>query len=332
MFELAFPWILFAWPLPLVLWHFLSPVQPSVPVSLKVPFFDSVASLVHEKKKSLISFYQDYLLLIIWSLLILAVAGPRWVGQPHLLHQESHNIMLALDISGSMALPDMTSSGPPLSRLNTVKKAAETFINQRIGDRIGLILFGTRAYLQTPLSFDRQALLYQLKGAVVGLAGQTTSLGDALGLAIKRLEHAPAKGRVVILLTDGANNSGVLPPLKAAELAKLDNIKVYTIGISSEINTFQANDIFLNLNSTNDLDELTLQKIANITGGQYFRADDKQSLQTIYHTINRLETINQAHQPVRPREEYYPWPLGIAFLLFFYWLMTNVFWNRRVSQ
>jgi Ca-activated chloride channel family protein len=189
-----------------------------------------MVAIVDGQKQQMAKQNKITLLFLVWVLLVFALAGPRWVGEPQPLVRDGYNIMLALDISGSMEVSDMLVHGHPVTRLRVVKQAAEQFVQDRAGDRIGLILFGSRAYLQTPLTYDRRSVLMRIEDATVGLAGKTTSIGDALGLAVKRLQNVPAKGRMIILLTDGVNNSGVLPPLKAAELARADGIKVYTIG------------------------------------------------------------------------------------------------------
>lgn len=228
-----------------------------------------------------------------------------------------------------MALDDMLLHGQPATRLAIVKRAAKQFVNARIGDHIGLILFGTRAYLQTPLTYDHQNVLLRLEDATVGLAGQTTSIGDALGLAIKRLQQVPRAGRMIILLTDGANNSGLLAPLKAAELARLETIKVYTIGLGANIETGALNGAFP-MNASSDLDEGTLQAIAQLTGGRYFRATDAESLHEIYATINQMETVKHDEATIRPQKDYYPWPLAFALVLFLLWLIRkNAFFQRR---
>ena len=336
MFQLAAPWVLLALPLPLLLWFLIPRAELHLPAALKVPFFAAMHSIVDKKKPALAGQNQLGLLLLIWCLLILAASGPRWVGEPRPLNREGRNIMMALDLSGSMELADMLMNGRPVSRLTVVKTAAEQFVKARAGDRIGLILFGTRAYLQTPLTYDRHSVLLRLEDATVGLAGQTTSIGDAIGLAVKRLQDVPAKGRIIILLTDGANNSGILPPLKAAELAKLDNIKIYTIGLGSEADP-NSMTAFFNSNPNAGLDEETLEKIAKTTDGQYFRATDTQSLQEIYGMINKLETVSQDQATIRPQQDYYPWPLAIAFILLFYWLsekagLVPYFLRREVAK
>ncbi|MDP1604586.1 MAG: VWA domain-containing protein [Legionella sp.] len=337
MFELAMPWVLVLIILPLLIWILLPPATPVTPAALKVPFYNALLPVINKEQYRLAKPRQAWVFFIIWSLLLFALAGPRWVGAPLPLQREGRNIMLVLDLSGSMEMNDMLLNGQPVSRLLVVKRAAKEFVQERRSDRIGLILFGSQAYLQTPLTFDRHSVLMRIDDATVGLAGKTTSIGDALGLAVKRLQNVPKSSRVVILLTDGVNNSGVLTPLKAAELAKDDGIKVYTIGLGSEVDPRAFNDSLFNLNAAADLDEETLKKVAKLTGGQYFRATDTQSLQAIYGTINQLETVSQEEQTIRPEKEYYPWPLGLAFLLLLLWmgkktrLLTGVWaaWSRR---
>jgi Ca-activated chloride channel family protein len=338
MFELAWPLALIALPLPWLIWYWIPRSELKLPAALHVPFFNAMASMIEHEKRTIAKQTKMTLLFLIWSLLIVALAGPRWVGEPQPLVSEGYNIMLALDISGSMEMSDMVVNGRPTTRLAVVKHTAEQFVKERAGDKIGLILFGSRAYLQTPLTHDRNSVLLRLEDATVGLAGKTTSIGDALGLAVKRLQNVPAKGRMIILLTDGVNNSGVLPPLKAAELARSDAIKVYTIGLGSEAAPQMAGNMF-GMNVTAELDENTLKEISSMTGGRYFRATDMQSLQAIYQTINQIETTSQEQATLRPQHEYYPWPLSIALFLFFYWLADrcslleklNVAMRRRVS-
>ena len=239
--------------------------------------------------------------------------------------------MLALDLSGSMELTDMMLHGRPVSRLMVVKEAAKQFVEDRKGDHIGLILFGTQAYLQTPLTYDRHSVLARIEDASVGLAGKTTSIGDAVGLAVKRLESVPKQGRVIILLTDGANNSGILTPLKAAEIAKDEGIKIYTIGLGAESDPNAITpDNFLTMNASADLDEDTLKEMAKMTDGQYFRATDPDSLKAIYKKINELERTKQEQASVRPQKEYYPWLLALVLLLGDFWLAKHSNLVRRL--
>lgn len=324
MFELVFPWAFIALPLPLLLWYLLPRAPLQLPAALKVPFFNALLPIAEGKQYRFGRSAQP-LLLLVWVLLLLALSGPRWVGKPLPIAREGHNIMLALDLSGSMELDDMMLHGRPVSRLSVVKRAAEQFVNNRKNDKIGLILFGSQAYLQTPLTYDHHSVLLRIEDATVGLAGKTTSIGDALGLAVKRLKDVPPKGRVIILLTDGVNNSGVLAPLKAAELAAAEGIKIYTIGLGANNDPGLTHTLFMNINAgMMDLDEETLKKVAKITNGRYFRATDGQSLEAVYQTINQMETVSQEKQSIRPQHDYYAWPLAIALFLFIFWLNQHV--------
>lgn len=322
MFELATPWVLMLLPLPILVWFLIPQAEMKLPAALKVPFFNAMVGVLAQEKRSISR--QSLIIIpgLIWFLLIVALAGPRWVGEPQPVNRAGYNIMMVLDLSGSMELNDMLLHGQPVSRLTVVKKAAEQFVEERMGDKIGLILFGTRAYLQTPLTYDRHNVLMRLEDATPGLAGQTTSIGDAVGLAVKRLANVPREGRVIILLTDGANTSGVIAPLKAAELAKDDGIKIYTIGLGSEVDPRAMASDFFN-QATADLDEPTLQKMAEMTGGHYFRATDNESLNRIYQTINQLETVDQEQATVRPQKDYYPWFVGLALLCSIFWMLSK---------
>lgn len=332
MFELATPWVLLLLPIPLMFWFLLPRAKVKLPAALRIPFFDAMIGIVDQERRSISA--QSLLIIpaLVWLLLVFSLAGPRWVGELRPVAREGYNMMMALDLSGSMEITDMLLHGRPASRLAVVKRAAEQFVNDRTGDKIGLILFGTRAYLQTPLTYDKHSVLMRIEDATAGLAGKTTSIGDAVGLAVKRLEEVPKQGRIIILLTDGANNSGVLLPLKAAELAKDEGIKIYTIGLGSEADPRALTDYFLTSNASADLDEETLQKMSEMTGGQYFRATDSESLQKIYQTINQLETASQEQATVRPQIEYYPWFVALALLLSFYWLAekADLFFNLRL--
>jgi Ca-activated chloride channel family protein len=333
MFELANPWFLTLLPLPIVIWFCLARSKVILPVALKVPFFEAMQGIVAKEKHSTST--QSIILIpcCIWLLLVIAVSGPRWIGEPRPVSREGFNIMMALDLSGSMEINDMLVNGSPVSRLSVVKNAAQTFVSGRFGDKIGLILFGTRAYLQTPLTYDRQNVLLRIDDATAGLAGKTTSIGDAVGLAVKRLNKVPEKGRMIILLTDGANNSGFLPPLKAAELAKDDDIKIYTIGLGSDAEAGTFPDFF-GQNLSADLDEDTLKQMAEMTGGRYFRATDTETLGSIYKTIDQLEKVEHDTATIRPQKDYYPWFVGLALVFSMYWLSSrlNLFTGLNVQK
>lgn len=324
MFELANPWALVLLALPPLIWFLLPQAKVKFIAALEVPFFDAMRQIIRKEQGFIAPQVSLLLPGLIWLLMVLALTGPRWIGEPLPVKREGYNIMMALDLSGSMEVGDMVLHGRPVSRLMVVKRAAAQFVEDRKGDHIGLILFGTQAYLQTPLTYDRHSVLARIEDASVGLAGKTTSIGDAVGLAVKRLANVPKQGRVIILLTDGANNSGILTPIKAAEIAKDEGIKIYTIGLGAESNPNAITpDNFLTMNVSADLDEDTLKEMAKMTGGQYFRATDPDSLKAIYQKINELERIKQEQASIRPQKEYYSWLLAFALLIAHVWLVQQ---------
>lgn len=311
-FQLAWPWLLAVLPLPLLaLWLPAAPLAPRA--GLRFPFPGALRSMsaAHPSARP-----RGRLLLACaaWVLLVVAAARPQQVGETVHLPVMGRNIMLAVDLSGSMQTPDMRSGNGAVSRLAAVKEVAGDFIKRRTGDRLGLILFGDQAYLQAPLTLDRRTVLTLLGEAQIGLAGQQTAIGDAIGLAIKRLRDEPAGNRVLILLTDGASNSGSVAPLKAADLAAQEGVRIYTIGVGADPSA--AADPFAMLQaSDSDLDEGALKAIAEKTGGRYFRASDVASLTQIYGLIDKVEPIAKDQQSWRPVNELYLWPLGVALLL-----------------
>ena len=258
------------------------------------------------------------LLWTIWLALVSAAARPQWTGDPLLLPVSGRDLMLAVDISGSMGTEDMELGGQLVHRLAVVKEVVADFIDARQGDRMGLILFGTNAYLQAPLTFDLKTVNRLLVEAPVGIAGGKTAIGDAIGLAVKRLRQRPATDRVLILLTDGANNVGEVAPGKAAELAAGEAIRIYTIGVGAD--EMRMPGIFGSLgarivNPSSDLDEETLNHIAATTGGRYFRARNTGNLAEIYAIIDALEPVEQDPETYRPVAALYHWPLGLAWML-----------------
>ncbi|OGV26380.1 MAG: hypothetical protein A3F18_03430 [Legionellales bacterium RIFCSPHIGHO2_12_FULL_37_14] len=315
MIQFATPYALFLLPLPYIILTCLPYAKSSCMHALPVPFFAFIATPLTKVKAYTKPGKAFYFFALLFWLLVFALAGPQWVGNPMHLDQQGRNIFLVLDVSGSMELPDMVFDHHSATRLFVVKNAATKFIEARKMDHLGLILFGSNAYLQTPLTYDHANLLKRVEDASVGLAGKTTSIGDAIGLAIKKLNHTPPKGRVIILLTDGANNSGILSPLKAAEIAKAKNIKIYTIGLSTEGSDQDLASLFYSMQRGADLDEDTLRLIAKTTNGKYFLATNHESLHKIYATIDKLETTQQRSAPLKPTVEYYPYLLAIFILL-----------------
>ncbi len=316
MIHFEWLWIFALLPLPLLL-HFVLPRAAEVQeAALRVPNLDRFAS-DHRLRPGQLK--QRPLLvatsLLAWLLLVTAAARPVWFGDPIELPMKGRNLMLAVDLSGSMQTPDYVIDGQQVSRLNAIKSIAGEFIERRVGDRIGLVLFGTHAYLQTPLTFDRKTVHSLLNESAIGLAGEETAIGDAIGLAVKRLRETSEGDKILILLTDGVSNSGEVSPAKAAELAAKEGITIYTVGIGSE--QMQVQTIFgmRTVKTPNDLDEEGLRAIANATGGRYFRASDTKQLSQIYTMLDQLHPVNQGQQTLRPRTALFYWPLSISLLL-----------------
>jgi Ca-activated chloride channel family protein len=238
--------------------------------------------------------------------------------------------MLAVDLSGSMEVKDFQIKGQMVTRLIATQWVGGEFIRRRVGDRLGLILFGRQAYLQTPLTFDRETVRTLLHEAVIGLAGKETAIGDAIGLAVKRLRGEDASSSILILLTDGANTAGEVTPIKAAELAAKEGLKIYTIGIGAD--EMIVRNLFGNrrVNPSADLDEKTLTEIAEKTGGRYFRARDVEELENIYALLDELEPVEQESQTFRPRSSLYSWPLGAALTIATLLVMLRI--NGRIGS
>ena len=295
--------------------------------ALTVPSLEGFSGLSsNESFSATLSTVKLIILWLAWILLIAAVARPQWVGEMVSLPTTGRDLMLAIDISGSMATEDMQVNNDYVDRLSVVKAVISQFLDARKGDRVGLVLFGTNAYVQAPLTFDLKSVKKLMIEAPVGIAGGKTAIGDAIGLTVKRLRERQNEEKVVILLTDGANNVGEIPPIKAAELASVDGIKIYTIGVGAE--EMRVPSLFGSLagrttNPSADLDEETLSKIAEATQGRYFRAKDTNTLAQIYELIDKLEPIEQEPETYRPFQVLYYWPLGISLCLFLSLLLID---------
>jgi Ca-activated chloride channel family protein len=315
MITLAWPWLLTVLPLPLLVRLFFPPIERGRQAALRVPVLEDFAQLSAGQQRRPGRRWQLWAALIAWLLLVLAAARPQWLDDPIPLPIDARDLMLAVDLSGSMKERDFIIESQYTDRLTATKWVAGDFIERRTGDRIGLILFGDRAYLQTPLTFDRQTVKRLLHESAIGLAGERTAIGDAIGLAIKKLKDKKAESRVLILLTDGDNTAGVVPPEKAAELAQRNGLKIYTIGIGADrlaMQTLFGTQVF---NPSRALNEKALKKIAEATGGRYFRARNTEELTKIYALLDELEPVAQEAQLFRPVRALYPWPLALALLL-----------------
>jgi Ca-activated chloride channel family protein len=319
MFHLAWPWMALLIPLPWILLRMRSAARQGGS-ALYLPFAASVAApaTTATLPRGVLA-----LLAAVWGLLVLAAMRPQWLGQPLPVPTSGRQIMLAIDCSGSMASQDMGGA----SRLEIVQVVAGRFIARRRGDQIGLVLFGSRPYLQAPLTTDIATVQQFLDEAVVGVAGPQTAIGDAIGLAIKELRQrertggAPMHQSVLILLTDGGNDAGVMPPLEAARLAAQTGLRIFTIGVGAA----EEQSLFGLTSGNTDLDVSLLQNIASITGGEFFRATNPEALQAVYRRINQLEPTAGNKQWLRPAAEWFSWPLGLALLLSVpaVWLMAD---------
>ncbi len=315
MMSLLWPWMLALVVLPWLIRRWALPAPEQATAALRVPHFrdmvqfQSVRSVENLQRSSSTWLWFS---MVIWLLLVLAVARPQWVGEPVGLPTSGRDLMLAVDISGSMEIPDFLVNGQEVTRLEVVKRAAAEFIARRAGDRVGLIVFGSQAYVQTPLTFDRETVKTMLQETEIGLAGKETAIGDAIGLAVKRLKEQPASSRVLVLLTDGANTAGEVSPKQAGDLAKEQGLRIYTIGVGAD--RMEVDSLFgsRTVNPSRDLDEDTLRHLAQSTGGLYLRAKNTEALAKVYSELDRLEPASTDTELFRPRTELFIWPLGLA--------------------
>jgi len=334
MIEFQWLWILALAPVPIALRYLLPPATPTL-AALKVPHLDDfeihTASAQLKLRQHPINLV---LAALIWLFFLLAAAQPIWLGDTISLPVTGRDLMLAVDLSGSMNTDDFELNNRRVDRLTATKAVAGNFIERRVGDRIGLILFGRNAFLQSPLTFDRDTVRQLLYESVIGLAGKETAIGDAIGLAVKRLRlksnklpldnATPDRGnqlekisnnKVLILLTDGENTAGEVEPKKAAELAASIGLKIYTIGIGADEILVPSLFGSRRINPSRDLDEGMLKSIASITGGKFFRAKDIGELMEIYRLIDELEPIKRDEMNFRPKKALYMWPLSLALAL-----------------
>lgn len=318
MLSLAWPWMLLALPLPFIARAFLPEAQGLREAGLRVPSIAGFAMLTDRSKSEQLLNWRFWVAIIAWILLVVAVARPERIGDELDVPVAGRNLMLAVDLSGSMDQKDFELGNRTVDRLTATKAVAADFISRREGDRLGLILFGERAYLQVPLTLDRETVKILLMEAFIGLAGEKTAIGDAITLAVKRIhdQQTDAGEQVLVLLTDGANTAGEIDPMKAAELAAQVGLRVYTIGIGAE--QLEVASILggrRRVNPSADLDEDTLTGIADLTGGRYFRATDTATLQDIYRLVDELEPVEEPEAGFRPVKSLYYWPLAGAFAL-----------------
>lgn len=309
MFEFAWIWVFALLPLPLLM-KLLPAKKSGEQAAMYIPMLTEGLTTVNGPPKQ--RTWLKWIAILCWLLLVTAAARPQWLGEAVSIPNEGRDLMLAVDLSGSMKVDDMTVQGRQVNRLAMIKYVLSDFIQRRVGDRIGLILFADTAYLQTPLTFDRDTVAQLLDETVIGLVGEQTAIGDAVGLAIKRFQQKEKSNRVLILLTDGQNTAGNINPYEAKELAINEGIKIYTIGVGAD--QMVVRGIFGNrrVNPSQDLDETMLTDLAESTGGQYFRAKDTETLAEIYQILDELEPVERESKQMRPLKALYYYPLGLA--------------------
>lgn len=325
MINFAFPWLLLLLPLPLLVYWLPKKVQSQSSAALIVPtLLGTSATSVHSqpKKNSPI-----IILVLCWSLTVLALSQPQWLGDAVDIPTEGREMMIAVDLSGSMQIEDMSLGNNTVNRLEMLKVVLGDFIDRRVGDRLGLILFADDAYMQTPMTFDRKTVKQMLDESVLGLVGRKTAIGDAIALAVKRFDAKQNSNKVLLLLTDGQNTAGKISPEQALELAIAKDITIYSIGIGADVMLQKSMFGTRRINPSSELDEKTLTELAEKTGGKYFRAKDSQGMSQIYNLLDQLEPVEQEQQQMRPLTSLYYWPLALALIIGFIYLLVLSFPN-----
>ncbi len=323
MFEFANTWVIWLAPLPFLVFWLMPPLRRRSETIL-APFIDQAAEATGEKKRkgawiSRRNALQWIFLTLIWVCLLLSLARPQLVGQPDMKVKTARSFMVVADISFSMAAKDWVVDGNRLSRWEAIKDVMEEFLERRQGDRLALVFFGTNAYLQTPFTTDLDVVKWFLGETDVGMAGQMTSIGKAIGFGIRLFEQDTLEQKVMLLLTDGSDGGKGISPQDASLMAKKDSIKIYTLGIGDP----EA--------PGSDLDEAALMNISEITGGRYFRAIDQEDLEQAYATLEDLEPMEFEEEEYKPVTALYFYPLlagiGLGFLLL---LIRGIMaWSKR---
>lgn len=326
MLELAYPWAILLLPLPFLVYKLLPPHREEVN-ALRVPFFSEVvdAAGLEAKSGSVIirrRRLQRFVAVLVWALLCAAVAKPQWVGEPIVRTEASRDVMLAVDISGSMDYRDFPdANGDNIERLDGVKQVVDQFVSERETDRVGLIVFGDRAFLQLPFTRDLRTARDLVNLMSVGMAGPRTAIGDAIGLSIRSFEESDVDDRLLILLTDGNDTASKMQPLNAAGIAEQNGVEVYTIGVGNPEATGEDR-----------VDFESLQKIADITGGEFFTAEDHDTLDQVYRRIDAIAVADVKTTSWRPRQSLVHWPAGVAVLLTLLSYLTMFLSSRMRSR
>jgi len=319
VFEFDFPWAFVLLPLPLLAQWLLQPYRETRE-SVQVPFFEQISTAIGAEpaKGGMLarrSILQKVFAMLGWVLIVTALARPQFVEPPIEKIESARDLLLAVDLSGSMAIPDMLDEqGSQIDRVTAVKLVLDGFITRRVGDRIGIIVFGNQAFLQAPFTQDHELVRALLDQMQPMMAGPQTMLGDAIGLAINVFENNAAEDRLLVLLTDGNDTGSKVPPKNAAEIAAQRGVTIHTISVGDPANTGEG-----------EMDIETLEEIARLTGGQSFQANDREQLQEIYRRIDELAPIEVETISYRPTRPLFHWPLGAAIsLVLLYHLLMSI--------
>lgn len=313
MIHFVWPWLLLLLPLPLVVRRWLPKAEPSLAGAIRLPFCAELMVLQQEAGGT--TGRRLLLPWLTWVLLVLAVARPVWVGEDQPRLASGRDLMLLVDVSGSMRQMDFAREGEQLDRLDLVKESALRFLEGRAGDRVGLILFGSRPHLRAPPTWDHAALRQLVEEAEIALAGESTAIGDAVGLAIKHLRELDARSRVVVLITDGANNEGNIDPRQAARLAAAEGIRIYTIGIGRPETPAPNPWSVWSTEGSERFEKEVLTDMAALTGGRFLHALDARALDEALQTIDQLEPALDQGQHLHLALPLHPWLLGAALFL-----------------
>jgi Ca-activated chloride channel family protein len=317
MLEFAWPWAVTAAPLPWIVRKLWPAEQGFEGAAVRVPFYGAAASWSKLRQASSAS-SRALALLLVWCLVLSAACRPQWVDAPSHVPVTGRDLVLALDLSGSMGTKDWLLEGQNVDRLHAVKEIAGDFLERRLGDRVALVVFGTEAFLQVPLTFDLKMARALMKEAVVGLAGTETAIGDAIGLAVDMLRDRPASTRVLILLTDGENTTGNLDLDQATRLAALHDVRIHTITIE-------------NAERRATKEQQDLRAIAQAGGGSHFEVESVEALEAVYEVLDALEPAADSEDVFRPRTELFHWPLALAYAVLVVWLLRHLIEGLRAG-
>ena len=310
MIELAFPWLLSLLPLPILVYLVL-PAYKQQKSSVKVPFFNRLVRISGERpgRGAVIAqrmLIQRIMLVVSWCVLVLALAKPQYVGDPVIIEKAGRDLMVAVDLSGSMEAMDFTDqNGQRTDRLTAVKQVLEEFVSRRENDRLGLIVFGDAPFIQAPFTEDHDAWLTLLGETAIGMAGQSTAIGDAVGLAIKAFEQSKSENKVLVVLTDGNDTGSKVPPIDAAKVAEQFNITIYTIAVGDPVTSGEE-----------ALDIETLERMAEVSDGGFYQALDRDSLLQVYERINELEPAVFDSFSFRPKSSLHHYLLGVVVVIY----------------